>query len=1040
MDTAKFTTSTMWNVPSGVTSLSVRVWGAGGGGGYSKGSGGGGGAYHTGTITGLTGGESITINVGTGGTAGTSGNVNGGAGGASSAVFGMQSVTANGGGGGLTNQGTVGAGGTGGTFTGGNGASHASGGGAGGGAGNTGSGANASNQNGGAGGTGNGTGYAGGAGGGSGTAGATNGGGGGGGSNNNNGAAGARGYVVLIYGCSAPTCSITGPNGPLCPSSTGHIYSGPSGTGYSWSWGISGNGSISGSSTSQNVTVTAGASNNVSYTLTLTVTAGGTCSSTCTKSVSVQDNTAPSVTCKSHTVNLNGSGTGTITPANVYNNGSDNCGTVNLVSASPSSFTCANIGANLVTLTVNDGNGNTNTCTSTVTVQDNTAPSVTCKSHTVILNGSGSGSITPGNIYNNGSDNCGTVNLVSASPSSFTCANIGANIVTLTVNDGNGNTNTCTSTVTVQDNTAPNAICKNVTVQLDNTGNGSTTAAAVNNGSSDACGIASLSLNQTAFNCSHVGSNPVILTVTDVNANSSTCTATVTVEDNQNPIPNCPTPLNPYNPDQGECNKTLNLPALPTDNCGILSINYKIGMTPITLPYNFPAGNSTVDVLVTDVNNNTATCSYIVTVNTCMNFSGKMIWKGNGVDGVKDVMVTLSGDANDSDLTGVPGTYNLIANTGDDFIITPVKNINLLNGVDVADASRISQHMAGNYLTDFYRKVSADVNKSSTISTVDASLIKQALLGNAAAIAIFNATSSWRFVDTDFSPPGSAPFVVPTFPSTRTYTAASGNYTDQDFYGIKIGDVLDNTNPQNLISERIPSMVWMARERKLNSGETIDVEFSVQNWKNIAAFQYELKFDPSVLEFADLEMLQNIIDFNKEENFGVSNIQNGELKIIFTSTIGSELEIASKVFKLRFKVLQSATKLSDVLSLSNTELKPIAYTENLISTDLKLLFTEGSVSNSNDQNELEKVELLQNRPNPFSDFTSIGFILPTAMDARLNIYDASGRMLWMVKKSYDAGYHEEKIRLNETLTPGVYFYELTTTQGSLVKRMILIRE
>ncbi|MBK9329266.1 MAG: hypothetical protein IPM95_08115 [Sphingobacteriales bacterium] len=38
--------------------------------------------------------------------------------------------------------------------------------------------------------------------------------------------------------------------------------------------------------------------------------------------------------------------------------------------------------------------------------------------------------------------------------------------------------------------------CQNVTVQLDNTGNGSTTAAAVDNGSSDACGI-SLALSKT---------------------------------------------------------------------------------------------------------------------------------------------------------------------------------------------------------------------------------------------------------------------------------------------------------------------------------------------------------------------------------------------------------------------------------------------------------------------------------------------------------------------------------------------------------------
>jgi hypothetical protein len=44
-------------------------------------------------------------------------------------------------------------------------------------------------------------------------------------------------------------------------------------------------------------------------------------------------------------------------------------------------------------------------------------------------------------------------------------------VVTLTVTDANGNTSTCDATVTVEDNIAPTAICQNITVQLDATGN-----------------------------------------------------------------------------------------------------------------------------------------------------------------------------------------------------------------------------------------------------------------------------------------------------------------------------------------------------------------------------------------------------------------------------------------------------------------------------------------------------------------------------------------------------------------------------------------
>ena len=82
-----FTSSGTFTVPNGVTSLAVKVWGAGAGGrgafqtsgGGVGGSGGFGEAY----ITGLTPGASITVTVGTGGN-GSTGNVNASNGGTSS--------------------------------------------------------------------------------------------------------------------------------------------------------------------------------------------------------------------------------------------------------------------------------------------------------------------------------------------------------------------------------------------------------------------------------------------------------------------------------------------------------------------------------------------------------------------------------------------------------------------------------------------------------------------------------------------------------------------------------------------------------------------------------------------------------------------------------------------------------------------------------------------------------------------------------------------------------------------------------------------
>jgi hypothetical protein len=48
--------------------------------------------------------------------------------------------------------------------------------------------------------------------------------------------------------------------------------------------------------------------------------------------------------------------------------------------------------------------------------------------------------------------------------------------------------------VTVEDTIPPVAICQDITVQLDATGNASITGADIDNGSNDNCGIASLSV------------------------------------------------------------------------------------------------------------------------------------------------------------------------------------------------------------------------------------------------------------------------------------------------------------------------------------------------------------------------------------------------------------------------------------------------------------------------------------------------------------------------------------------------------------------
>lgn len=224
------------------------------------------------------------------------------------------------------------------------------------------------------------------------------------------------------------------------------------------------------------------------------------------------------------------------------------------------------IGTTHVTYTYTDIT--TQTCSFDITVTDQDPPVARCKNITVALDATGNASITAAQIDNGSTDGCG-IQSRTLNKTTFNCSNVGANTVTLTVTDVNGNSSTCTATVTVQDNTPPAAMCKNITAYLDAAGSVSITAADVDNGSNDACGAVTLSLSKTTFTCADKGQNSPVLTITDPNGNSATCSPTVTVVDNLPPVITSvvATPGSLWPSDRKM--KPVSIAVTATDNCGV---------------------------------------------------------------------------------------------------------------------------------------------------------------------------------------------------------------------------------------------------------------------------------------------------------------------------------------------------------------------------------------------------------------------------------------------------------------------------------------
>ncbi len=241
------------------------------------------------------------------------------------------------------------------------------------------------------------------------------------------------------------------------------------------------------------------------------------------------DDIAPTALAQDISVALGADGTATIAPADVDAGSSDNCDVT--LSLDRTSFACADLGANVVTLTATDPSGNTATETATVTVTDETAPVLGCQDITVPLDADGNATLSAADIVASLSDNCDTDPTLSIDVSSFDCADVGANTVVVTATDDSGNTATCTATVTVVDDLAPTAEAAPATVAIGEGGTVTITGADVDGGSDDNCSLDSLSVEPSTFTCEDLGENTVTLTVSDTAGNVASATTTVTVTD-----------------------------------------------------------------------------------------------------------------------------------------------------------------------------------------------------------------------------------------------------------------------------------------------------------------------------------------------------------------------------------------------------------------------------------------------------------------------------------------------------------------------------
>ncbi len=339
---------------------------------------------------------------------------------------------------------------------------------------------------------------------------------------------------------------------------------------------------------------------------------------TCSFTITVNDTTAPSITCPANIQVDNDQGVCEAVVSYQVPLTSDNCiGETAARIGGLASGAAFPVATTTITYEVTDVAGNTAQCSFDITVSDTLLPTIACPANILQANDQGVCEAVVTYHTPTTSDACGGETAVRtaglASGSAFPANE--TTTITYEVTDLAGNTTSCSFTVTIQDTLAPTITCPANIIQANDPG---VCEAVVNYDAPttyDNCGdevLAMVSGKPSGATCQVGSVETTVYEVTDVAGNTATCSFTITVNDSTPPVITCPANIAVDNrTDQCNALVSYNDPTT-SDNCPGETYARIGGLISGSA---FPANEtSTVTYEATDAAGNTSFCSFTITV------------------------------------------------------------------------------------------------------------------------------------------------------------------------------------------------------------------------------------------------------------------------------------------------------------------------------------------------------------------------------------------------------------------------------------------
>ncbi len=393
---------------------------------------------------------------------------------------------------------------------------------------------------------------------------------------------------------------------------------------------------------------------------------------------------------------------------------------------------------------------------------------------------------------------------------------------------------------------------------------------------------------------------------------------------------------------------------------------------------------------------------------------------------VENVEISLLGSELGIQKTNSEGKYEFPpVEYGKNYTVAPQSGNDYMNGLSTLDLVYIQKHILGiKDLTSPYAMIASDVNNDKKISASDILTLRKLILGVNEGLDQNNA---WKYISSDYT------FENPKNPIAENYPqnfkiSDLENDMNVNFIAVKIGDASGDATVNGngeVESRNSETLSFVINNNRVQRNHTVEIPVLAKDFKGIQGFQATLAFDSDILSFENIEA--GAIDMNLN-NIATNRLSKGYLPVSWFNPTAIDIEDDAVLFTLIFES-DANTTISDVISVNSDITKKEAYNSSLDKMNVELEF----------RNMDSDFELMQNRPNPFTNSTEITFNIPESSKYEFNIYDITGKLIYKTKGIAEKGLNSININKSEINTTGILYYTLSAGKYSATKKMVVIK-